>query len=382
MPQRSNSPDGLWCAKGRMLAVVLVFLTNALPAAFGDKPVPGTATHEDGLKGEEALCAEERSRIEVFKRASPGVVSVANKAIVQDFFTARIYEVPQGVGSGFVWDKQGHLVSNFHVVYRASAIRVTLHDGSVYEAEVVGADPDHDIVVLRINAPPERLTPLPLASSRNLQVGQTVLAIGNPFGFDTSLSMGVVSALGRNIQSMTGRTIYDVIQTDAAINPGNSGGPLLNSSGRVIGMNTAIVSPSGAYAGVGFAVPVDVIRRIVPQLIARGVAQQAGLGLQLVHPIVAQRLGVEEGLVVLRTQPRGPADRAGLQGLRKNRRGQIEMGDILLEAAGRRLRTADDLMAVLDQCQAGEWVELLIRRGSTLRTVQVQLLELSDVSLY
>jgi S1-C subfamily serine protease len=223
------------------------------------------------------LGSDERATIGVFEKAARSVVYIANSAIGRDPWSLNLFEVPQGSGSGFIWNRQGHIVTNFHVVYGADAINVTMADRSNYRARVVGIDPDHDLAVLQIQAPPDALVPVVVGSSHDLRAGQKVLAIGNPFELDHALTTGVVSALGRTIKSMTNRTIDGVVQTDAAINPGNSGGPLLDSSGRVIGINTQIVSPSGAFAGIGFAVPVDSVNRIVPELIKYGKLIRPGL---------------------------------------------------------------------------------------------------------
>jgi S1-C subfamily serine protease len=319
-----------------------------------------------------ALGVGEQRAIAIFNRVSRSVVSVANRALVRDFFGFQVYEVPRGAGSGFIWDRKGHLVSNFHVIYEASAVTVTLRDGSSYEARVVGVDPDHDLAVLRIDAPAEVLAPIETGVSRDLQVGQSVLAIGNPFGLDTSLSVGVVSALGRSITSMTQRRIHDVIQTDAAINPGNSGGPLLDSSGRLVGVNTAILSPSGAYAGIGFAVPVDTVRRVVPQLIRHGKVRRVGLGIQMLPDHLARRAGIE-GVAVLRALDGGAAAEAGIEGARQRRDGRLELGDVIVEADGEAVRGPDDLSAILDRHAAGDRVPLTCMRDGRKRRLQVRL---------
>ena len=318
------------------------------------------------------LGADERRTIEVYRTASASVVSVANKALVRDFFGFQVYEVPQGAGSGFVWDDQGHIISNFHVVYGASAVSVTFKDGTGYDAEVVGVSPDHDLAVLRIQAPAAALAPLAVGASRGLQVGQRVLAIGNPFGLDTSLSVGVVSALGRTITSMTGRRIPDVVQTDAAINPGNSGGPLLDSAGRLIGVNTAIVSPSGGYAGVGFAVPVDTVKRVVPQLIQYGKPRRAGLGIQVVPDHIAQEYGID-GVAVLSVAPGGAAARAGLRGMRQVGRARVQGGDVLVEVDGRPVHTMDDLLDALDRHDVGDAASLVFLRDGQRLTAEATL---------
>lgn len=216
------------------------------------------------------LAEDERATMKLFADSSPSVVHITTRTLQRDLFSLNIMEVPQGTGTGFIWDLEGHIVTNFHVVEGASGAQVALADHSTWQADLVGVAPDQDLAVLKIDAPPQQLHPLPLGSSQDLGVGQKTLAIGNPFGLDHTLTTGVISALGRQIKSASGRPIKNVIQTDAAINPGNSGGPLLDSSGRLIGMTTAIVSPSGAYAGIGFAIPVDTIRWGVPQIIKHG----------------------------------------------------------------------------------------------------------------
>ena len=280
--------------------------------------------------------------------------------------------VPRGAGTGFVWDDKGHIVSNFHVVYKASAVTVTFGDGTAYDAEIVGVDPDHDIAVLKIGAPAAQLVPVQVGTSADLRVGQKVLAIGNPFGLDTSLSVGVVSALGRTITAMTERRIYDVVQTDAAINPGNSGGPLLDSSGRLIGMNTAIISPSGSSAGLGFAVPVDTVRRIVPQLLSHGEVRRVGLGVQLVPDSYARRWGLE-GVAVYSVVPGSAASTAGLTGLRQTRGGRVVIGDVVVEVDGARVANHDDLIAILDRHEAGDAVSVTVMRGDARRRIEIAL---------
>ncbi len=344
-----------------ILALVWVASGIALPSAIA--AMTNTVT---------SLSASEQNVIRIFKRVSPAVVSVSNKAVLQDWSNYQLYEVPQGTGSGFVWDKEGHIISNVHVVYGAAAIQVTLSSGASYPAEVVGGDLDHDIVVLKIKAPPDSLIPVETGQSAGLQVGQTVLAIGNPYGLDTSLSVGVVSALGRRMTCLTQREIRNVIQTDAAINPGNSGGPLLDSSGRLIGMNTAILSPSGAYAGIGFAVPVDIIRRAVPQIIKTGKFQIPTMGARLVPPSLLQRKG-EKGVVILDVVPGGPADKAGIQGLKRGLRGSISLGDILMEVEGTAVSTPEDVDAVMEQYQAGDKIRVVYQRGENRRTVSLSL---------
>jgi S1-C subfamily serine protease len=318
------------------------------------------------------LGPDERATTAVFERATKSVVFIANTAIRRDFWSFDTMEVPQGSGSGFIWNKQGHIVTNFHVIYGASSIKVTLADRSEHQAKLVGADPDHDLAVLQIQASESLLEPLAIGTSHDLRVGQKVLAIGNPFGLDHTLTTGVVSALGRTIKSMSNRTIEGVIQTDAAINPGNSGGPLLDSAGRLIGVNTQIVSPSGAYAGIGFAVPVDMVNRIVPELIKHGKLIRPGLGLSPVPDAVARRWGIN-GLIIGKVARGGGADRAGLRGVRETATGRIELGDILVAVEGKPVETIDDLMDAMEKYRVGDRVRVDVIRNNKRQSFNVTL---------
>jgi S1-C subfamily serine protease len=308
------------------------------------------------------LAADEKSTIELFKRVSPSVVYITSKTVRQDLFSFNAMEVPQGTGSGFVWDANGFIVTNFHVIKDAQAADVTLADHSTWEARLVGVAPDKDLAVLRIDAPKNLLPAIAIGTSSDLEVGQKVFAIGNPFGFDQTLTTGVISGLGREIESVTRRPIEGVVQTDAAINPGNSGGPLLDSAGRVIGINTAIFSPSGAYAGIGFAVPVDVVNRLVPQIIRDGKVRKAGLGISIAEDYTVRRLGVE-GTLVLGVVPDGAADKAGLRPTRRDRRGALVLGDLIVAVDGQPVRESRDLFRHLDAHDVGDVVRLRVRRG-------------------
>lgn len=318
------------------------------------------------------LTPSEVRDIEVFRRASSSVVFITSIALQRDFFSFDVQQIPQGTGSGFVWDDQGHIVTNFHVIAQGSIFQVALADQSEWEATVVGKAPEKDIAVLKISATKERLTPLAVGKSAELLVGQRVLAVGNPFGLDHSLTVGVVSALGRQLSSPNGRTIRDVIQTDAAINPGNSGGPLLDSSGRLIGMNTAIYSPSGTSAGIGFAIPVDTIGRLVPQLITSGRASVAGIGIQN-HPALdryARQAGIE-GIVVYGVAEGSPAAKAGLEGIRAVRGRRITPGDIIVAAEGKPVRSYEQLLDAFDRVGEGHEITLTVVRDGTQRQVHV-----------
>jgi S1-C subfamily serine protease len=314
---------------------------------------------------------EEKTNIAIFKNVSPSVAYITTLAERVDPWTLSVTEYPEGTGSGFVWDDGGSIVTNFHVVARVAqrggTARVTLADHTAYDAQLVGVAPNYDLAVLRISAPRDKLKPIPVGSSADLQVGQKVFAIGNPFGLDQSLTTGVVSQLGRTIRSVTDRAIEDVIQTDAAINPGNSGGPLLDSAGRLIGVNTAIYSPSGGSAGVGFAIPVDTVNRVVPQLIKNGRILRPKLG------IVAGRMRGVEGVLVLSVQKGTPAENAGLRGTQRSADGATVLGDIIVAVGAKPVRTAEDLNAELETQSAGDTISLSIVRDRRKQDVQVKL---------
>lgn len=317
------------------------------------------------------LAADETNTIEIFQQASPSVVFISTRQRVVDFWTRNVFNVDRGTGSGFVWDKLGHVVTNNHVIDQASEAIVRLNDGRSYNAVLVGSSAAHDLAVLRINVPINLPSPLPIGTSHDLKVGQKVLAIGNPFGLDYSLTTGVVSALNRSIEEENGNSINELIQTDAAINPGNSGGPLLDSAGRLVGINTAIFSPSGAYAGIGFAVPVDTINRVVPQLIASGKYVRPTLGIGVDNDIntqVLRQLDLE-GVMVLRVEPGSAAERAGLRAARIEQSGKLVPGDIIQAIDGKKLAEVAELLTILDSYRIGDRVSLSIwRQGDTLQT--------------
>jgi S1-C subfamily serine protease len=305
---------------------------------------------------------DEANNIEIFKAASPSVVYVTNSTLRRDYYSPNVQEIPQGAGTGFVWDKSGLIVTNFHVVQGANKVTITLHDQSSWDAEVVGLAPGKDLALLRIKAPADKLVPLPLGDSALLDVGRKVIAIGNPFGLDTTLTVGVVSALGREINSLTDRKIRDVIQTDASINPGNSGGPLLNSLGQLVGVNTQIISPSGASAGIGFAIPVNTIKKVVPQLMQYGHEVQPTLGIQYVSDTVARQRGIG-GIIIGAVNPNAPAGRAGLQGLQQDRRGGYQLGDVIVEIDGATINSSDDMLNALEQHKPGDKVKVVTDRN-------------------
>jgi S1-C subfamily serine protease len=320
------------------------------------------------------LPTEERAIIGIFERSKRSVVHISTSERVLDLWTRNVSSIPRGTGSGFVWDDQGSIVTNYHVIADAAEARVRLNDGRDYPATLIGASPAHDLAVLRIRVPSDRPPSLPLGTSRDLKVGQRVYAIGNPFGLDWSLSTGIVSALDRSLSGERGG-VEHLIQTDAAINPGNSGGPLLDSAGRLVGVNTAIYSPSGASAGVGFAVPVDTVNRVVPELIATGKYTPPVLGVDTdegLRELLSRRLGVE-GAPVLRVTPNSPAAGAGLRAARIGSGRSVVPGDIIVAINDRPVPTVAKFLAVLDDFAAGDKVKLTVWREGRVLIVEVVL---------
>jgi len=357
---------------GLAAAVVLRVSTGQWPSlrsAVTREPAPPAASQPPAeprpVTARGDLAADEAATIELFKQASPSVVYITTLARRPVGLFDEM-EVAQGTGSGFLWDAEGHVVTNFHLLQGASAARVTLHDQSEWPASLVGVAPDQDLALLRIRAPQERLRPILVGTSRTLQVGQRVLAIGNPFGLDFTLTTGIVSALGRSIASLTGRKINDVIQTDAAINPGNSGGPLLDSAGRLVGVNTQIASPSGASAGIGFAVPVDTVNRVVPQLVRHGRVVRPQIGIVSAGDWVLRRLGVE-GVLVVQVLPGSPAEKAGLRPTARAEDGSLVLGDVVQRMGESRIGSVDDLYAALEKHKPGDRVTIgVLRDGKPL----------------
>jgi len=323
---------------------------------------------------------DERNTIGVFRNVSQSTVFVTQTRVVEDYFAGTLQEVPAGSGSGFVWDDQGTIVTNFHVVEGARSVTVTFHDQETFEAKVVGLDPRKDIAVLKVEAPAKLLVPLRVAKAEQLEVGQKAIAIGNPFGLDHTLTTGVISALGRQVQGAGGVSIRDMIQTDAAINPGNSGGPLLDSAGQLIGMNTMIFSKTGSSAGIGFAVPISTISRIVPQILKSGRAEQVGIGIG-VDPLqkLERRLGMD-GVIVLQVPEGSAAATAGLKGLTRTRRG-LALGDVIVGVDSVRVTHFDDLYTALDSHHPEETVKLVVRRGEGTVTIPIKLSALTAPGL-
>lgn len=344
--------------RGNALSIVALVMSVALLLVVlwtrGDLTFGGAESRAVTPRGE--LADFETTTISIFEQARSSVVYVRPIRRVRTSVFGGLSEA-EGTGTGFVWDESGHIVTNFHVVQDATEVEIVL-GGTRYQATVVGASADKDLAVLRIPAPPHRLQPLALGTSHDLRVGQTVLAIGNPFGLDHTLTTGVVSALQRTMQAPSGETIQDVIQTDAAINPGNSGGPLLDSAGRLIGVNTMIFSKSGASDGIGFAVPVDTVNQVVPQLIEYGRPVRPGLGVQLVDVE-----GVD-GAVVVHVSPDSAADAAGLVGITdpSGRYRVRERGDVIVAWGGRPTRSVDEVVSAIAEHAVGDAVELTVDR--------------------
>lgn len=320
-----------------------------------------------------ALNPSEVATIQLFERASPSVCFITTTALSRDFWTRDVSEIPRGSGSGFVWDKQGHIVTNYHVIQDANRAKVTLSDRTTYEAEVVGAYPEKDLAVLRMEAPANKLTPIPIGESHNLRVGQSVFAIGNPFGLDQTLTTGIVSALGREIESVAGVPIRDVIQSDAAINPGNSGGPLLNSSGQLIGVNTAIYSPSGASAGIGFSIPVDAVKWVVPELIRYGKVQRPSIGISIAPQQIVERLGIEEGALVVGVEEGSAASRAGIRPTYRSRNGGVVLGDVIVAINNEKIENGNEITLALEKYKPGDVVSIKVLREGKTANLEVRL---------
>jgi S1-C subfamily serine protease len=320
------------------------------------------------------LTNSEQATIDIFEKSAPSVCYITTLNQQRDYWSPNITEIPAGSGSGFIWDTQGHIITNFHVLQNATKFKVTLADRSIWDATIVGAEPNKDLAVLKIDASSEKLKPIPVGQSSTLRVGQSVYAIGNPFGLDQSLTTGVISALGREITSVGGRPIRDVIQTDAAINPGNSGGPLLDSGGRLIGVNTMIYSPSGASAGIGFSIPVDEVNWVVSDLIKFGKVKRPKIGIELLPPQYAQNWGIE-GAMIMGIVPNGSAEKAGLKAVEQTRSGEVIFGDIITAIDGKKVNSNNDLYLILEKYTPGTSVEVTYIRSEKESKVSLVLME-------
>lgn len=335
-------------------------------------PPPSTNSYVRQVNNAPALTDNERHTIQLFENAAPSVAFINTSNLRQDYFSRSVTEYPAGSGSAFVWDQAGHIVTNFHVIKDAQKFRVTLSDGTSYDAEFVGGAREKDLAVLKIDAPRNKLVPIPVGRSSTLMVGQSVYAIGNPFGLDQTLTTGIISALGREIKSTDGFPIRDVIQTDAAINPGNSGGPLLDSGGNLIGVNTAIYSPSGASAGIGFSIPVDDVSWIVPDLIQYGKVNRPVLGVSLVSNQFLARYDLK-GALILEVVDRGPAQLAGLKPTQYDRYGNLQLGDLIVDIDGKAIANNNDLLLVLEEYKPGDVIKVTVERESKLEVLELEL---------
>jgi len=347
------------------------------PINLAVQPSPQWITPMSGT----ARLQSEQNTIDVFRSAAPATVYVTQNRTVRDW-SMKALEVPAGSGTGFIWDKRGHIVTNYHVIdtprQGSASYTVTLYNQKTYPARLIGGEKRKDIAVLKIEAPAAELTAISVAAkAAKLEVGQKAIAIGNPYGLDHTLTTGVISALGREVAGYGGVSIRDMIQTDASINPGNSGGPLLDSSGYLIGMNTMIFSRSGASAGIGFAVPVATIRRIVPQLIQHGRVAQPGLGISLISDEVAARAGIT-GVIVRQVRRGTPAAKAGIRGLSQTRAGEVVLGDVIVGINGDKVANFDDLYNTLDRYRVGQKVTVKLERGQKRQALAVEL-QLMDI---
>ncbi|MBL8344969.1 MAG: trypsin-like peptidase domain-containing protein [Rubrivivax sp.] len=375
---KTHHPLAFALSRTLAAAVTALLLLPTAACSRTDTPPPPSASRADAapraITPRGPLEPDERALIDLFRKTSPSVVHITSLGTQRELFSTNVQQVPRGTGTGFVWDALGHVVTNFHVIQGATGARVTLADQSNWEAKLVGVFPDRDLAVLRIEAPRDKLPPIAIGTSRELQVGQRVLAIGNPFGLDQTLTTGIVSALNREIESFNQRTIRGVIQTDAAINPGNSGGPLLDSAGRLIGVNTQIASPSGASAGIGFAIPVDEVNRIVPRLIRDGRFVRPTLGIAAAAPDLHRALSLPRGVAILQVGANSPAMRAGLQPFRRgSQRGEIIGGDVITAVDGEAVGDLDGMLTLLEQRQPGDTVTLTLWRAGQTRRQAVQL---------
>jgi S1-C subfamily serine protease len=375
-------PPGYAAAKGKPMNRRYVFAAAVVAAillaltAVNIRNTPWTGSPARAVAERGPLSEGERATIDIFERVSPSVVQVAARSASNPLMEE---DEGQGQGqgraasgTGFVWDNEGHIVTNDHVVQNARQVAVRFASGEVAQTELIGVAPNYDLAVLRIMSVRSLPPPLAIGGSADLKVGQSAFAVGNPFGLDQSMTSGIISALKRRLPTQSGREIANVIQTDAAINPGNSGGPLLDSAGRLIGVTTAIISPSGSNAGIGFAIPVDIVNRVVPELIKTGRVPTPGIGIVAASEAVTTRLGIE-GVIVVRTTPSGPAARAGIRGVDMS---TGDIGDVITSADGKPVRRLSDLTDQIEQVGAGNTVRLTVKRGSDSREVNVNIVDI------
>ena len=375
--RNSTKPGGVLATRSQVISLDNTFvglthyvLLSLLSIMFAIMPSSLLAQDQERF-----LDREEQANVNVFRQSSPSVVNISTQRAVRSQVgdvTLNVGRIPKGTGSGFLWDDEGHVVTNYHVVRGSDFVQVKLADGTEWEAEVLGTAPEFDIAVLKIEASADLLLPLATGRSDNLEVGQKVYAIGNPFGLDQTLTTGIVSGLGREIDSQSGDSIRGVIQTDAAINPGNSGGPLLDSRGRLIGVNTAILSRSGTSAGVGFAVPVNTVRATVPLLISGKMVDRGFLGLSLA-PMQISRQATDEGVLILGVAEGSPAAGVNIRSTQSAEEGQTMWGDILISLNGNRITDSESLLVRLQELHAGDEVVLGIKRGEEYTRIPVRL---------
>ena len=344
-----------------------LFLSTAFCLLFLD--------NANAFLNKRALIEDEKNTISVFNKNMYSVVNITSIKLARFWPNFDSMEIPSGAGSGILLDAKGHILTNFHIVQQSDNLVVTFHqDKKQYKAKVVGKEPKKDIAVLKLEEMPEKLHPITLGSSNDLQAGQKTIAIGSPFGFNNTITKGIVSALNRKIDGVGGVKIHGMIQTDAAINPGNSGGPLLNSQGHLIGMNTLLYSKSGSSSGVGFAVPVDTIKRIVPQLIEYGRVIRPVLGVVIFDE--RERFGyfdIKKGILIKSTIPKGPAKKAGLKGTRRDRMGRLYLGDLILKIDNKKVSKLNDIYHVLEKYQVGDTVEVTFLRNEKIKKLKVEL---------
>jgi 2-alkenal reductase len=359
----------------RRFALFLAVIAAALVALTlsNMKYSPWTATSARSVDQRGPLSDAERANIELFERVSPSVVQVAARSAASNpLADDEGGSAGAASGTGFIWDNDGHVVTNNHVVQNGSEVAIRFASGEVAQAEIIGVAPNYDLAVLRIKSARKLPPPVALGSSNELKVGQSAFAIGNPFGLDQSLTSGIISALKRRLPTSSGREISNVIQTDTAINPGNSGGPLLDSAGRLIGVNTAIISPSGSSAGIGFAIPADIVNRVVPELIKSGRVPTPGIGIVAASEAVSTRLGVE-GVIIVRTAPGSPAERAGIRGVDFN---SGALGDVIVQADGKPVHRLSDLTDQIEQVGAGKSIRISLKRGSQTRDITIDIVDI------
>lgn len=364
-----------------LIWLVLLGLGFTVGSAWKNSPSTALISSNDSETSDQSESKEteikyvtsvEEATIKLFEEVSPSVVFINTSKMQRDYWTRDVFKVKSGSGSGFIWDDEGHIVTNYHVLDGSSSFTVTLADQRVFDAELVGFEKNKDLAVLKIDVSKGEVTPIKLGRYDDLRVGQSVYAIGNPFGLDHTLTTGIISALGREITSIGGRPIKDVIQTDAAINPGNSGGPLLDSSRRLIGVNTMIYSPSGGSAGIGFSIPVDVVSWAVPDIIKYGKVKKPVMGVEILRQQVASQWELK-GVMLTDVSKGSGAEKAGLKGIHYNRQGSKEPGDVITKINGQDIKSNNDLFLVLEKYKPGDRVEVEFIRDNKVKNTFVEL---------